>query len=295
MKVDLFPSFMRKNAFAWYIQNTTQREREGKGDWDWKSLESSFLNSGGPIETRHEAIQYKLWHTKQKKEESCYAFAVRVDNLCKKDKKCINYIKRGLKPAVLTNLNLHNPETLSKLMELLKADESTMLAEQLAERHETDHNEIVLMQSSRPGKDRRPIYRTPQTEREVSSYTSNPGQSYFSPPRQYSEQTREYPYERNAYPKKQPDFQQYPRQDQSREKNDMSGTKQVSFMEPPGRYSPRPQRATCQQGPRRCFGCNEIGYIRYNCPLNYREGERGPPGRNLPHYQNTTSTYSNNH
>lgn len=76
----------------------------------------------------------QLMDAKQKPNENASDYAILVDNLCTRlnsqmsDKERLRFIRRGLLPLILTNVNLHNPITLAQLKELLsKVDEATML------------------------------------------------------------------------------------------------------------------------------------------------------------------------
>lgn len=288
---------LRGLAWAWYLQSKDQRIRDGLGEWNWVDLEKAFLASAGPLESRQEAIQFQLMDAKQSNYENAYDYAIRVDNLCTRldrkmsDMERLRFIRRGLLPSILTNVNLHNPTTLAQLKELLsKVDEANML-NKFRENRQNERplqEENVFTQQLRPPKDRRPIYH------HIDSPIAERAPQFF-------------PYQRrnrNAYPQYDSQFSQnqnnetrtwnkYPDNNFREFQPRNAYPKKVTFQEPNGNYTHNESKLPEQTFPR-CFKCGSVEHFIRQCPQNLNYPRRvGGPSINNP-LKHTELPYLNN-
>lgn len=262
IKADLFPSFLKSTALAWYMQKTDEREREGKGAWDWSTLQDEFINSSGPIETRKNLIEIQLWNRRQKEQESCLEFAIAIENLSSRldknmvDKRRIQNVIRGLIDKNREIVLPHNPQKMSELMSILsKIDEATLWKARL----DDTQTEIILFQTGGRN-DRRPILRpTSPLHNAFSSpqFTQNKGNNDFKAgrnnfPRYRGNGRQRVTFSANTAGKES---------DKGRSWNNSSST---SFNQ--------------------CYNCGDTGHFRRQCPLlrnlNYQqEFHNRSPGR----------------
>jgi hypothetical protein len=135
LKLIQFPSYLRGNALSWYNAKSRARTRNGEDPYTCKELTEDFLNSNGPVDTRQDAVEFKLMSMKQGQDETCYQFLIKIENLCNRldlempDSRRIKYVLRGLREEVLKSINPPAPATVAELPNFLtKYDETTILA-----------------------------------------------------------------------------------------------------------------------------------------------------------------------
>jgi hypothetical protein len=152
-----FPAYLRDKALGWFEAKTSERDRNGLGQWTWEELKTEFLSSTGPLETRNDQLEWKLLTLKQTKDENCSDFMIKVYNLCNRldpympDARRIKLCIRGLRKDAMKAVNMQSPSTYKELTRLLlKFDETYIIAGRADSDDEADAP-VNLAQQGPPG------------------------------------------------------------------------------------------------------------------------------------------------
>ena len=126
-KLTFFHLYLTNFAERWYAAATSERKRQGKGDWTWRELEEAFVRHASCSAVRADD-EWTLLMRKQKPGESALDYFYDMQNLADRvstsmsEAMRVKHTLRGLERGLRDRIKLHDPKTMERLRDLLELD-----------------------------------------------------------------------------------------------------------------------------------------------------------------------------